>query len=119
MGFAVKNIGPKITYEEEPDPLPAAFVLGLAYAWNYRPGHKLNFMLDFVKPLELDIKGHVGAEYWYHKVIALRAGYKYGYDLFGLTCGCGFAWKFMQVDYAMALMGDLGTNHLVSMTFGF
>ncbi len=53
---------------------------------------------------------HLGAEYWYRGVFALRAGS----DLGHLTMGCGISYKRYGFDYAFLSDDDLGGSHRIS-----
>jgi long-subunit fatty acid transport protein len=62
----------------------------------------------------------LGAEFWYHDLVALRAGQEFT-DTTGLsgwggfTTGIGLRLNQIQLDYAFATKGDLGNTNLVSL----
>jgi hypothetical protein len=57
---------------------------------------------------------NAGAEYWYRKTMAFRAGWRFGADTGNLTIGCGVKWYGLSFDYAYASMGDIGITHRFS-----
>src|SRR5665213_1778224 len=62
-----------------------------------------------------------GAEYWYHDLIALRAGYQFSNigDLTGLTglsLGAGIKYWNWQLDYALVSLGELGVANQISLS---
>jgi fibronectin type 3 domain-containing protein len=58
-----------------------------------------------------------GAEYWYDKTLAIRAGYEGDADTQNLTAGIGLNLKLFQFDYAYAPEGTLGDTHRFSVIF--
>jgi hypothetical protein len=95
LGFNLKNVGPKITYIKESDPLPTTLNLGVAFKVLENEFHKLKVSADFNKLLvkrdsidsdpvpksfitAWENPGAVlsfGTEYTYEDVVSLRAGY--------------------------------------------
>ncbi|MGH2569455.1 MAG: PorV/PorQ family protein [Bacteroidota bacterium] len=66
-------------------------------------------------PISLD--PHVGLEFDYKKLVALRAGYS---DIKQITFGAGVRLKSLDVDYSYAQFGatnDLGNTHRISIRF--
>lgn len=62
-----------------------------------------------------------GGEIWLKDLLALRAGYKLGYDVEDMTFGAGFKLNDYQLDYAYVDYGDVfGATHRLTatMTFG-
>lgn len=95
LGMNLQNVGPKMTYINEADPLPTNLKLGFAYDLVKDEFNKLTFAFDYTKllvnrdrngsdPIPLSfvsawennaMEFAMGAEYWYEDVVALRAGY--------------------------------------------
>jgi long-subunit fatty acid transport protein len=96
LGFNLQNVGPKITYINESDPLPTTLRLGFGYKLFEDEFNDLQFAFDYAKmlvkrdslggsdPLPLSLatgwenpgaEYAVGLEYWYDQIVALRAGY--------------------------------------------
>jgi hypothetical protein len=117
--LVLQNIGPGIRFREVTDPLPLNLKLGLSC----KPVEKLTLNGDIDEYLN-DNKFYagLGGEYWPIRQLALRAGYRFGYDtaslgsIVGLSAGLGFRIWSMGLDYAFVPFGDLGDTHRV--TFG-
>jgi hypothetical protein len=53
-------------------------------------------------------------------MVAVRAGYKAGYDSQGATFGLGVTYHEISVDYAfLPVTNDLGDNHRFGLGFSF
>lgn len=118
----IQNISWGIRFKDETDPLP----LNLKIAVAARPTEKLTVGFDIDEYI-IDQKLYLslGAEYWVIEKLALRCGYKYGYDtsslgsIVGLSAGLGFRmWNF-GVDYAFVPFGELGDTHRVTLYIKF
>ena len=118
ISLALQNLGTRMKFEEESDPLPLNLRAGALY--KFSPA--LNVAAEVNEYLQ-DEKFYpsVGAEYWFRKAFALRGGYKFGYDTsnlgseVGLSLGFGVKVSGLGVDYAFLPFGDLGSIH----RFGF
>jgi hypothetical protein len=118
LSLALQNLGTKMKFEEESDPLP----LNLRAGALYKVSSELNLAAEVNEYLQ-DEKFYpsVGAEYWFRRAFALRGGYKFGYDTsnlgseVGLSLGFGVKVSGLGVDYAFLPFGDLGSIH----RFGF
>lgn len=114
FGAAVTNLGPDISYidEAQSDPLPRNLGVGLSYKILNSTYNRLivqaevNKMLvnldhSFGWELENAIR-HVGAEYVYANLLAVRAGYKYDKegDVKHLTFGAGLQLVGFKLDFA-------------------
>jgi len=120
LGIAGQNLGTKIKFEKEGDTLPLTVRAGAAYQIDFKQEHRLTISGEAVKPNDADFRGNSGVEYWYREIFALRAGYKIGYDLDSFTCGVGFIWKNLQLDYGWGMSGnEMGDNHRFSLTARF
>ncbi|MFP4368365.1 MAG: PorV/PorQ family protein [Candidatus Kapaibacterium sp.] len=102
LGLNLQNLGPKVTYINESDPLPTQFKLGMAYTLVRDEFNDLKIAADFAKllvnrkidpadstrsisdPLPLSLVSgwetpggeySIGFEYWYEYIVALRGGY--------------------------------------------
>ncbi|MFA5976326.1 MAG: PorV/PorQ family protein [Elusimicrobiota bacterium] len=116
----VTNIGKKLTFLSEGDPLPTALHLGAAYDHSPR--------LGLIGELEYSRTGlaswHMGAEWHPMQMISLRAGYKTDTlselgALAGLTTGLGLEVWGQEFAYAWSPYGDLGNTHYFSLLFRF
>ncbi len=114
LSLVVQNLGTRMKFEEESDPLP----LNLRAGALYKASPDLNVTAEISEYLQ-DEKFYpsVGAEYWFRKAFALRGGYKFGYDTanlgaaVGLSLGFGVKVAGLGVDYAFLPFGDLGSVH--------
>ena len=118
VGLNVQNIGGGMKYIEEEDPLPLTIRVGAAFQ-KALENNTLTIAGDLNKPQELSARFNMGAEYVYNQVMAIRAGYKFGYDVDSFTAGFGVKIKRYSLDYAFAPKGDLGDNHRLSLGIRF
>lgn len=126
LGAAVQNIGTKVKFINQEDPLPFNIKLGAGYKILTK-GNPIIVALDLNLPIDNDPFVGLGGEYVYSfsgdfRIIP-RLGYKSGAKgiegLTGVTAGMGFGYKQYSIDYAMAPYGDLGQAHRVSINVGF
>lgn len=98
-------------------PIPLTFRFGMALdASQFLVGenspHTLTIAIDGIHPRDYSERMHLGAEYWYAHVLALRVGYKLNYDLGQLNWGFGFRTHLMGIgfrfDYAVSDMDVFG-----------
>lgn len=119
--LAVLNLGTKLKYISESDPLPLNIKPGVAWKGDVGFG-KLNAVLD-ADLLVNDGLNYVqpGVEYWPIEMLAIRAGYQIGRDSSagGLGAGLGFRHSSLSVDYAFVPFGNLGDTHRVSLGLRF
>jgi len=142
LGFNLQNVGPKITYITESDPLPTNLKLGAAYTFYKDEFNDLKVALDFRKllvnrdehggsdpvPISL-ITGWenpgaevaVGLEYWYEQVFAARAGYFTEPSSLGgrrfWNLGAGVRYRQFQLDFGYIL--TIEQNHPLANTMRF
>ena len=98
---------------DQKDPLPVNFKIGMA---KKLPETKLLLSVEANKSNDSPLRWNMGTEFIPIKLIALRGGYKIGYDLDTYTVGIGFRFKpkgldEFQIDYAYNPMGDVGNTH--------
>ncbi len=115
-GLSLHNIGGEIKFIEEGDPLPLNLKLGAAYKI---PRKDLTLAVDFNFPSYKEMRINVGTEYWFRKLLALRGGWKSGYDLGEMSLGLGFRQDDFLLDYAYVPYGDLGNTQRFSLTLKF
>ncbi len=118
IGMSVNNFSQQFKYEEEPFQLPLTFRIGVAMDvldFMGEHGNPLLIAIDALHPRDYTERIHIGGEYWYNNMFALRAGYKFNYDEEGLSAGIGFKYTIagisMKLDYAYS---DLGIFNAVS-----
>jgi len=138
LGVNISNVGPKISYVDvdQADPQPTNLKLGLAYRLIDMEYNKLTIAADINKLLvsrhqdgtsdpvyqaiftswtdesfDEEMKNiipHIGAEYWYSDLIALRAGY--WHDVEGKvkpwTFGFGIRYSLYELDFGYIAAGE-------------
>ena len=110
-------------------PLPSNFRLGVAYDLIDNDSNLLTIALDGNHPNDNSERLNFGVEYWFKKMAAIRAGYKFRLgpdrsdDEEGLTLGLGihlnFSKTMLSLDYAFADFGYLQQAHRVSLGLKF
>ena len=122
LAINIQNISNGIKFVDESDPLPLNIKVGAAY----------KLIKDLTVACDLDeyiidnkLYASIGAEYWVKDVLALRSGYRFGYDtdslggIVGLGVGAGFRFWGLTLDYAFVPFGDLGDTHRISFGASF
>jgi hypothetical protein len=114
--LGVHNISPGIRFKDVTDPLPLNLRFGLGYQ-----GIKdvaLGFEIDEYL-VDNKFYAAIGGEYWLVEQLALRGGYRFGYDAslgsnVGLSAGLGFRIWSVGLDYAFVPFGELGDTHRIT-----
>ncbi len=123
LAAAVANLGGQMTLKEEPYDLPLTVRLGASYTPHLAGegfAKNLTAAFDVLLPNDGNGRLHAGAEARLHRNFALRVGYRFNYDTYGLTAGAGFRTGSLSVDYAfMDNANGLDDNHRFSLSFGF
>ncbi|OGR96920.1 MAG: hypothetical protein A2V88_11540, partial [Elusimicrobia bacterium RBG_16_66_12] len=122
FGASGLNLGGRLKYIEQADPLPATVRSGIAWQGGVPAVHNLVAALDgdyvFAERL-----WHVNAgfEYFWLKSYGFRLGYQFHRgDSAGLTAGFGLRWKGRVLfDYAWALGDSFGNAHRFTVTYRF
>lgn len=128
FGMTLKNLGTKLKYIEQEDPLPTYFKAGGSYGVFNK---MIVFYADVKVPTYQYPSIHAGVEVTPIEYVSLRAGYKYTIGanplgwLAGLSAGLGInlkesVLKFgeLSLDYAFVPYGDLGITHRISLELG-
>lgn len=113
VGMSIKNFSPEFEYEKESFQLPLTFVMGVAVDLFDFVGsggnNSLLLTLDALHPRDYTERIHVGAEYWFANMVALRGGYKSNYDEESWSIGGGLKLSLggiaLKVDYAYSDFG--------------
>ncbi len=141
LGFNLQNVGPKMTYRNESDPLPTMLRLGVAVNVIRDEFNDLTFAADMGKllvkrnsngsdalPRSLVTAWNVGGqdlsfggEYWYEHVVAFRAGYftepaSVGNRKFW-TFGAGVKYDIFSLDFSF--INTIEENHPLANTMRF
>ena len=127
LGFAVHNIGSKLTYASTSEPLPLVIRGGASFRYPVEIIQNLRFYtkeelllaLDFIKENNSDLKKAIGLQYIWNRSVALRAGYKLGQELGKLNLGLGILTQNCDIDYSISGGEAIGITHLVSLTYQF
>ncbi|MBI3565020.1 MAG: PorV/PorQ family protein [Elusimicrobia bacterium] len=121
-GVAGLNLGGKLRYLQQADPLPATVRGGVAWQGGVPSVHNLIAAVDGDYVIDEKL-WHVnaGVEYFWIKSYGLRLGYRFHYgDQGGLTIGLGYRWKGrLLLDYAYDLGDLLGNGQRVTLSYRF
>ncbi|BBM70715.1 hypothetical protein RmaAA213_25610 [Rhodothermus marinus] len=117
IASAVQNFGPDVRYAVESYPVPLLFRVGIAaHLWGPvgllqggQETHRLRAAFDIFHPNDYAQQFHMGFEYEFMNILALRGGYKFNYDSDGLTLGAGLNYSIggvhIAMDYSYGSMG--------------
>ncbi len=127
LGFALRNLGPKLRLGSSGAPLPLSYHLGFAHRG------LMNQVLEVTRQQNGTTNVSLGTEYWFLGVFGIRGGYNYARGqspesdkILGLSfqpgITGGFGFKVMNafgIDYAFVPFGDLGFAHRFTMNYRF
>jgi hypothetical protein len=121
LAAVVGNVGPPMKFDAEEFALPRYLKVGAGFEREVPALEgRVLAALDLMFPNDDDARQHVGVEYSYRRMAALRAGYKAGYDTQGATFGFGLVYRDVAVDYAfLPVQKDLGDSHRFGVGFSF
>jgi hypothetical protein len=117
-------MGQDMKFVSEACELPRLFKLGVAYG-DTLMGSPINTVLDYCLPSDNENTLHLGTEYIYRNVIAVRFGYNSSSDSDSdskFSWGIGLMVKRGQIyklDYSFHPQGVLGDSHTVSLLIRF
>lgn len=121
FGASALNVGGKIKYNEEREPLPATFRGGFAWQGGVPSVHNViasadgDYVID-----ERQWHANIGLEYFWVKTYGARIGYQIHRDDAGLTMGFGLRWKGRVLfDYAWGLGKTLSDQHRITVSYRF
>jgi hypothetical protein len=119
LAAGVYNVGPKMKFVEEEFSIPMTVRGGAAYALPLEEWQSAVLVAaDVVSYKGEDVKVHAGAEYTYREMVTVAAGYKFNYDVEGLSAGAGFHRGALSLSYAYSMIdSDLGDAHRVSLSY--
>lgn len=120
-GVSALNLGTKLKYIEEGDPLPMTLRSGFSYQAGVPSLHTWILALDgdwVVKERVWHV--NTGMEYFWLKSYGLRLGYQFNRDTLGLTAGFGLRWRGrILIDYAWVMGDGLSDAHRVTVSYRF
>ncbi len=115
-GVSLQNIGTKIKYLEENDPLPITGRIGLSYQEKYLDNYFL-VVTDYIYRYQESAFQNLGIEYGWGELLIFRAGYSSGYESNRLSLGVGLRRNLFQFDYAYTLTGSFQPVHSISLIY--
>ena len=113
----LQNLGTMGKLENESTRLPVISRIGAMYDIPKKIG-PMHFMVafDVVKPVEENLRLHLGGEILFWNQVALRAGYVNGYENRNVSFGVGVYKSAFQFDYSLTpLQEDFDTGHRFSL----
>jgi len=129
LGMSIRNFSPQFKYQETAFELPLTFTLGFGmdifdFVPSLQESQSLVLAVDAVHPRDYTERIHIGGEYWYMDMIALRAGYKYNYDEEGLSAGVGIKYAVeggfgIKIDYSYSDLGIFDPVNRISIGASF
>lgn len=122
LGASIRNIGSMNELLHEKTELPVDLRLGAAYSMPLESLESdVTLTCGFQKYTATDDSHiHLGGEFLFQKMFAVRAGYMTGYDSKGFTAGLGVFWNNINFDYAFTPYDfDLGSSHTISLMYNF
>jgi hypothetical protein len=119
LGVSIHNLGAQMKYVEDSFDLPVLGRVGAAYLAPFEAlDGTVLVVADAVVPADGDTKFHAGLEYEYNELIALRFGYRSGWDNQNVSAGFGAKVRNFRIDYAyVPFYSDLGDTHRISLGF--
>lgn len=100
--------------------------LALRLGGLYKPVDTLNILADLDFPIDNIPNLHLGIEYWFYRIAALRVGFKTGPQSLGrlgassgFTFGLGINYEGFIFDYCLIPYGELGTTHRLGLGYRF
>lgn len=126
FGAAVQNIGSKLTFVSEGDPLPLTYRAG--FSWKPRlpdtmtlpARQEMTFVGDaFYLARERAARGLVGVEYSAMRSWSARFGYRLNEDFLAFTAGFGGTLGPLSMDYAWGMADSLSDTHRFTFTYRF
>jgi hypothetical protein len=123
LGMNIVNFSAQFKYEETPFQLPLTFKISFAMDvldfWGEHAGNSLVLCFDAIHPRDYTERIHIGGEYWFKDLIAIRAGYKFNYDEESLSAGFGFKYHGIKLDYAYSAFGVFGAVNRFTIGMSF
>ncbi|MFH1259004.1 MAG: PorV/PorQ family protein [Elusimicrobiota bacterium] len=118
LGLALQNYGPGLKYRSVQEKLPTNIRAGLGVVVKEWTESNLLAAADYIQTNGETAKINLGMEYWFLKSVALRAGYKLGYNPNIYTLGLGFFLFRTKLDYGF-VSSVIDPTHRISLTVKF
>ncbi len=122
LGASIKNLGSMKELRVESTKLPTDIRFGAAYRYQIKSiESELLLIGGFQKYSQTnDNHVHIGAEFFYDNLIAVRGGYVSGYISKNISAGLGIFWNQINFDYAFVPFDyNLGSSHIISLKYTF
>ena len=132
VAMSFQNFSKEVKYQREEFPLPLMFRIGVAMnvlsIFQEENPNQLMVAVDFEHPRDFPERLHTGAEYLYQSPrlrdfginnLALRGGYKFGFDEESWSFGFGMSAFGAKIDYAIQDFGIFEDVSTWSITYDF
>ncbi len=126
FGMSIRNFAKDYKYEEDRFSFPMEYRMGVAMDILHLFGEHTNPLLvefDAIHPRDYTERLNVGLEYLFNNMFAFRAGYRFNYDIEGLTAGFGtnvdLGFAAARIDYAWSDLGVFDMTHRLAVGFSF
>lgn len=122
IGASLRNIGSMDKLKNEATELPTDLRIGASYEYGMESIESgLFFNAGYQKYTSTDDNHfHLGGEFLYNEIFAVRGGYITGYESKGLTAGVGLKWNSINFDYAYTPFSfSLGSASIISLQYTF
>ncbi len=118
FGASLANLGSDLKYRDSGVPLAWAAGLGALYHGVFLKA-PASAAADIVQAREGSLRSRIGLEIRPGGHLAVRVGYKFGYDSDSFTVGLGVRAGKFDVNYAAGMGADLDNLHLLQITYKF
>lgn len=129
IGMSYRNFGKRVTYAFESFNLPTIFKLSIAMnvlsIFQNMHDHELQIAVSAINPYDGGERVHIGSEYVFKGLLALRAGYRTNVDTGAFSVGFGLlpgaiTGINLMIDYAYSDADNIfGSIHRFSFGFRF
>ncbi|HAP34864.1 MAG TPA: DUF3308 domain-containing protein [Bacteroidetes bacterium] len=128
FAMSVRNFSKEIKFQREGFQLPLTFRIGVSanvadFIFDEQDANQILLTVDAVNSRDYPETINMGGEYVFMKILAIRAGYMFGYDEKGFSAGIGVHQAIegidLGVDYAYSPFGIFGTVNRFAIQFYF
>lgn len=102
LAVAFLNYSTDMQYWREVFQMPLVLKMGLAMdvlkVFENNEHIQLNMAIDALHPIDYEERVHLGAEFVYMNVVALRTGYQFNHDVENFSAGFGLMFQFQGVE---------------------
>lgn len=123
FGMTVRNFSEEVQFEKEGFQLPLVFKIGVSmnlmdFYEDLKENHSFVLSIDAAHPRSHPEYISVGGEYVFMNMVAFRAGYVTGQDLYDFTAGFGVKQFGIELNYSFTQFTDFSDVHRISLGFG-